>query len=61
MAYIRSSALKYVGQHYSGFWAAAEKVAAFIAICLLTLLLISIEIHLGVQPPSPSPEEFLFY
>ena len=61
MAHHRSSALKYLSEEYSGFWAAAEKVSAFTAICLLTLLLISIEIDLGVQPPSPSPKEFLFY
>ena len=39
---------------------AAEKVAAFIAICLLTLLLISIESHFGIEPPSPAQGEFLF-
>jgi hypothetical protein len=61
MAHDRLSTLKYIGEEYSRFWAAAEKVAAFTAICVLTLLLISIEIDMGVQPPSPSPEEFLFY
>jgi hypothetical protein len=61
MAYDRSSALKYIGEEYSGFWAAAEKVAAFIAICLLTLLLISIESQFGIQPPTPVQGEFLFY
>jgi hypothetical protein len=61
MAYNRSSALKYIGEEYSGFWAAAEKVAAFIAICLLTLLLICIESHFGIQPPSPSQGGLLFY
>ena len=61
MAYDRSSALKYIGEEYSGFWAAAEKVAAFIAICLLTLLLISIESHFGIDPPNAVQGEFLFY
>jgi hypothetical protein len=61
MPYDRSSALKYIGEEYSGFWAAAEKVAAFTAICLLTLLLISIETHFRVEPPSPVQGEFLFY
>jgi hypothetical protein len=61
MAYNRSSALKYIGEEYSGFWAAAEKVAAFIAICLLTLLLICIESHFGIEPPSPAQGELLFH
>jgi hypothetical protein len=60
MAYDRSSALKYIGEEYSGFWVAAEKVAAFFAICLLTLLLISIESHFGIDPPSPAQGGFLF-
>jgi len=55
-----SSALKYLGEEYSGFWAAAEKVAGFVALCLLTLLLISIEIQFGIKPPSPIHEECLF-
>jgi hypothetical protein len=58
MAHGRSSAPKYIGDEYSGFWAAAEKVAAFIAICLLTLLLINIEIQFGIEPPSPAQGEF---
>jgi hypothetical protein len=61
MAHDRSSALKYIGDEHSGFWSAAEKVAAFIAICLLTLLLISIETQFGIEPPSPALGEFSLY
>jgi len=61
MIYDRSTAPRYTAQEYSGFWAAAEKVAGFTAICLFTLILITIQMRLGVDSPSPPPGEFLFY
>jgi hypothetical protein len=61
MEHGKSSALRYIGEEYSGFWTAAEKVAAFIAVCLLTLLLISIESQLGIEPPSPAQGESSLY
>jgi hypothetical protein len=51
---------KRLGDEYSEFWAGAAKGAPFVAICLATLLLITIEVQCGQQPPSPSAEEFLF-
>jgi hypothetical protein len=42
------------------FCDAATKITAFVAICLATLLLITVEVRCGVQPPSPAAEDFLF-
>ncbi len=52
---------KRLGDEYSEFWAEAANLAAFVAVCLATLLLITVEVQRGYQPPSPAPEEFLFY
>jgi hypothetical protein len=51
---------KHLGDEHSEFWASAAKAAAFVAICLATLMLITIEVQCGQQPPSPTAEEFLF-
>ena len=55
-----NSGLKRSGDDHAAFWAAATKIAAFVAICLATLLLIIVEVQCGVQPPSPTVEDFLF-
>jgi hypothetical protein len=57
---IPSSRAKLLGDDHSEFWAAATKVVAFVAICLATLLLITVEVQCGLQPPSPTAEDFLF-
>ncbi len=57
---ISSSSPKLLGDDYSEFWAGATKVTAVVAICLATLLLITVEVRCGVPPPSPTPGEFLF-
>jgi hypothetical protein len=51
---------KRLGDQYSEFWASAARGAAFVAICLAALVLITIEVQCGQQPPSPAAEEFLF-
>jgi hypothetical protein len=52
--------LQRLGDDYASFWDAATKISAFVAICLATLLLITVEVRCGVQPPSPTAEDFLF-
>jgi hypothetical protein len=57
---VSSSRPKLIGDDFSDFWASATKVTAFVAICLATLFLISIEVRCGVPPPSTPADEFLF-
>ena len=60
MAAPANSGLKRLGDDHASFWDAATKITALVAICLATLLLITVEVRCGVQPPSPAAEDFLF-
>jgi hypothetical protein len=51
--------LKRFGDDYAAFWAAATKVAVFVAICLATLLLIIVRSSAGATA-KPYCRDFLF-